>query len=659
MTVLGGRMSEAAAVWEHRAASDPPLDTTEKGDGVEPTQEPAEPRRFSSRQRTALYLAADGNCAECGVVLARGWHADHMTPYVAGGPTDVINGQALCPPCNLIKGAKLVDELVPELREWQHLALREFERRVDDFLLVATPGAGKTTAALTAAERLMRAGQIKRLVVVVPTAHLRGQWSLAAAQFGIQLDHAFENNHTVIADDYDGTVVTYSAVANEPALWRKMTSDLQYPALVVLDEVHHAGEDGRWGPALMSAFGAARRRLLLSGTPFRSDGRPIPFVTYDAAGCAVASFNYDYGTALADRDVVRPVEFQALNGDMRWLDASGALCDSSLTAALDEHIPGALATAYRHDGQWMPSALRRANDELSEQRKITPDLAGLVIAADQSTAAAYAALLKQITGEQPALAVSDDPDASAVIKQFAASAQRWVVAVKMISEGIDIPRLAVGVYASKIRTEMFVRQVVGRFVRKRGPDDETTAVLFLPSIHSLLEIAARIEKTVDQVLKDNVADSEKQGERPASLIVAPISSTEAIHEVSIYGATVYSDAQIAQARLDRQSYGLPSTFSDSQIAWMMADVRGARLAAAAVDQTVTAVLAPTETLVAQKRALRQVITRKVNRLARLDSREQSHIHTDLNRECKSLLGKATKDQLHRRIELLDIWTEGR
>ena len=625
-----------------------------------------DPRRFSSRQRAALYLAADGNCSECGAVLARGWHADHMTPYVAGGPTDVINGQALCPPCNLTKGAKSVDEFVPKLREWQQLALREFDRRIDDFLLVATPGAGKTTAALTAATRLMEAGQIKRLVVVVPTAHLRGQWSLAAAQFGIQLDHAFENNHTVLADDYDGTVVTYSTVAYEPALWRKISSDPQYPTFVVLDEVHHAGENGRWGPALTTAFGAARRRLLLSGTPFRSDGQPIPFVTYDDDGCAIASYNYDYGRALADRDVVRPVEFQALNGEMRWLDASGMLRDSSLTVALDEHIPGALATAYQHDGQWIPSMLRRANDELSEQRKITPDLAGLVIAADQSTATAYAAVLYQITGERPALAVSDDPDASAVIKRFADSPQRWIVAVKMISEGIDIPRLAVGVYASTIRTEMFVRQVVGRFVRKRGPDDETTAVVFMPSIRPLLEIAARIERTVDQVLKDNVADSEKQGERSASLIVAPISSTEATHEVSIYGATVYSDAQIARARLDRQLWGLPGNVSDSQIAWMMAGVTAqvtahlaARPVVAVLDQTAPAVTLPAETLVTRKRALRLLITRKVNRLARLDGREQSHIHSDLKRECKGSMGNATVDQLDRRIELLDVWTAGR
>lgn len=552
-----------------------------------------------------------------------------------------------------------MNEFEPELREWQNLALREFDRRVDDFLLVATPGAGKTTAALTAAIRLMRAGHIKRLVVVVPTAHLRGQWSLAAAQFGIQLDHAFENKHTVIADDYDGTVVTYSAVANEPALWRKMTSDLQYPTLVVLDEVHHAGEDGRWGPALTAAFGAARRRLLLSGTPFRSDGRPIPFVTYDAAGRSVASYDYSYGTALADRDVVRPVEFQALNGNMRWLDASGALRDSSLTAALDKHIPGALTTAYRHDGQWMPSTLRRANDELTEQRKITSDLAGLVIAADQSTAADYAAALYEITGALPALAVSDDPNASAVIKKFADSTQPWIVAVKMISEGIDIPRLAVGVYASKICTEMFVRQVVGRFVRKRGPDDETIAVVFLPSIGPLLKIAARIEKTVDQVLKDNVAESEKQGERATSLVVAPISSTEATHEMSIYGAAIYSDAQISQARLARHLYGLPSTFSDSQIARMMADMQAARPVVAAMDQTVPAVSAPVTTRVAHKQALRVEVKRAVNKLARLDNRKQSHINSDLKRECNGSTANATVEQLHRRLELLNVWTDGR
>src|SRR5215211_3393952 len=62
-------------------------------------------RLFSPSQRRALYWAANGKCEECGTELdPKNWHADHDLPYSKGGATDVINGRALCPSCNLAKG---------------------------------------------------------------------------------------------------------------------------------------------------------------------------------------------------------------------------------------------------------------------------------------------------------------------------------------------------------------------------------------------------------------------------------------------------------------------------------------------------------------------------------------------------------------------------
>lgn len=67
-----------------------------------------ERRRFNKRERMALYLAAGGKCSNptCGRDLEPGWHGDHIDPFAAGGSTDVSNGQALCPDCNLRKGDK-------------------------------------------------------------------------------------------------------------------------------------------------------------------------------------------------------------------------------------------------------------------------------------------------------------------------------------------------------------------------------------------------------------------------------------------------------------------------------------------------------------------------------------------------------------------------
>ena len=68
--------------------------------------QPSGPRAFPSQSRVALFLAAQGRCAECGEALEPGWHADHVRPFRAGGPTQPANGQALCPRCNLRKGGR-------------------------------------------------------------------------------------------------------------------------------------------------------------------------------------------------------------------------------------------------------------------------------------------------------------------------------------------------------------------------------------------------------------------------------------------------------------------------------------------------------------------------------------------------------------------------
>ncbi len=128
----------------------------------------------------------------------------------------------------------------------------------------------------------------------------------------------------------------------------------------------------------------------------------------------------------------------------------------------------ALRTALDPKGEWIASVLAAADRRLGEVRRAMPDAAGLVIATDHEHARAYARLLSRICGEKVPTVLSDDPKASAVIEKFSASSGRWLVAVRMVSEGVDIPRLAVGVYATTTTTPLFFAQAVGRFVRAQA-----------------------------------------------------------------------------------------------------------------------------------------------------------------------------------------------
>ncbi|MDX3402955.1 DEAD/DEAH box helicase [Streptomyces sp. ME01-18h] len=555
-----------------------------------------------------------------------------------------------------------------DLRDWQQEARERYHGRNGgtggSFLVVATPGAGKTTFALTIAEDLMSQSVIDKIVVVAPTAHLRLQWSHAASKRGIQLDHRFVNANGIVGKDFDGVAVTYHAVASEPLLWRKLCSGRR--TLVIFDEIHHAGEgDGqKWGPALKQAFEMAERRLLLSGTPFRTDGSAIPFVEYEE-GRAMAGYNYDYGTALADGGVVRPAVFPAMDGESKWR-RSGELEVTSVTLADtdDKTVPPALKAALDPTGLWIPSVLREADAALTQARIDTPDAGGLVVAFDQSAARAYAQILQKITGEEPAIAVSDEPEASRIIKGFADSDRRWIVAVQMVAEGVDIPRLAVGVYASRIRTQMFFIQVAGRFVRLRGEEDETTARLFIPSIQPLLSYAQDIEKTVDAVLADEekrVREThENDGgdpDEPLSLLPAfeTVGSSQAVHHTTIASGESITPEEMNYAKSVMNRAGSAPRGTTPEYVALILRTAGAGTAVPAQRSSSDTEQAP---LADQKHDVRRLLRRKVGRYSIVANKPHEYIHAELNRHFGDTAKTATLETLLKRISLLDRWLEG-
>jgi superfamily II DNA or RNA helicase len=139
-----------------------------------------------------------------------------------------------------------------------------------------------------------------------------------------------------------------------------------------------------------------------------------------------------------------------------------------------------LRTALSLDGEWMPAVLRQGHALLADLRRTQADAAGLVIATDQDHARGIADMLERRFRVAPTLALSDDPGASDRIARFAESRDPWIVAVRMVSEGVDIPRLRVGVYATTTTTELFFRQAVGRLVRWNGPLRRQRAYMLIP-----------------------------------------------------------------------------------------------------------------------------------------------------------------------------------
>jgi superfamily II DNA or RNA helicase len=555
----------------------------------------------------------------------------------------------------------------PALRSWQRRALVEYlRRRGDDFLAVATPGAGKTTFALRIAAELLADGTVEALTVVTPTEHLKTQWSLAAGAVGIQLDAAFRNADLHSTADFHGAVVTYAQVGMAPAVHRRRT--LARRTLVVLDEIHHAGDSRSWGDGVQGAFDQAVRRLMLTGTPFRSDENPIPFVAYergpDGLRRSRADSTYGYADALRD-GVVRPVIFLAYSGETRWRTSAGDELAARLGEPMTQDlIAQAWRTALDPAGDWMPQVLRAADARLTNLREGgMADAGGLVIASDQQAARAYARLLEQITGEKAVVVLSDDAGSSGRIAAFGASQQRWMVAVRMVSEGVDLPRLAVGVYATSASTPLFFAQAIGRFVRARRPGE--TATVFLPSVAHLLELASAMEVDRDHVLGERAKDGldDEALERAARADGASdelerrfeaLSATAELDQV-IFDGTSFGTPVLTGSPEEEEYLGLPGLLTPDQVGALLAKRQADQVAAERRRQPVaTGAPAPGQPAPRTAGERRILLRRQLNTLVAAHHHRSGLPHGKIHAELRRLCGgppsaQATIEQLEERI----------
>lgn len=570
------------------------------------------------------------------------------------------------------------------LRAWQAEALDEYFAADGpdgpgagprDFLAAATPGAGKTTFALRLATELLRRNIVDRVIVVAPTEHLKTQWADAAARASLRLDPHFSNRHTQHSRQYHGVAVTYAQVATKASVHKTLTETAR--TLVILDEVHHGGDALSWGDALREAYSRATRRLLLSGTPFRSDTAPIPFVEYhpDEHGIRISRTDYDYGYRRALEDgVVRPVMFLVYAGRMRWRTRAGEEMEAQLGQDNTKDITSqAWRTALDPGGEWIPAVLRSADRRLTEVREHIPDAGGLVIATDQTAARAYAQILHEITGEEPTVVLSDEAEASARIEDYSASTRRWMVAVRMVSEGVDVPRLSVGVYATSASTPLFFAQAIGRFVRARRRGE--TASIFLPHVPQLMALAGELERQRDHALDrrddgdddwsaedDMLAAAER--EDSASDALTEEFTFAALDAVAHFDRVLYDGKEFGQLATpgtpeEEEFLGLPGLLEPEHVHELLMQ-RQARQSrhrqAREARESATGESEPQAPPAALHRTLkeqRQLLNSLVGLYARQSGEPHGLVHAELRRICGGpAVSHATVAQLQARIEVL-------
>jgi superfamily II DNA or RNA helicase len=494
-------------------------------------------RRFNRSERIALFKMSDGICQGCGKQLDIDgkWHADHVVPFDKDGPTILKNAQLLCPDCNLKKGNKMtaLPQWTRKLRPWQASAFAKVTNRFskpkeggNNFTLVAFPGSGKTTFSLRVIhDWLMRPGK-PFVIVVVPTAMLVKQFYKDSGKLGVRLQHIVKPKKGLKADIH-GLVVTYSKIDNNQVWFTELCE--QYDVLVVMDECHHlAGEnlEGKtlaWGRAALKAFAAAKARLMMTGTAWRSDSHSIPFVEYlpnDKGELTLeADHTYSYINALVDTQaaktvaekIVREILFVTMGGESDFYHGEDNHRVKLSPELEKELVSPALRTVLNSKlGEWFIKWFRDADQTLqairNDPRNPYPHGAGLVIASSKDRVEEYADLIEKEIGERPTIVHYEKPEATDLIDKFKKNPEehpRWIIAVNMISEGVDIPRLAVLFYATIVRQRLYFYQAIGRVIRwdKTGPKMQLARV-YIPAIEPLNTYAEEIKREIYDMLRE-------------------------------------------------------------------------------------------------------------------------------------------------------------
>jgi superfamily II DNA or RNA helicase len=515
------------------------------------------------------------------------------------------------------------------LRVWQRRALEAMASWTDGpFLVSAAPGAGKTRPALELARQQLASNAVDAVVVACPTAPLTRQWGRAAHELGIDL--APDSASPRPPKGFHGVSVTYARIAKTSARWGRMVSPR---TLVIADEAHHLGEELAWGEGFAAAFGSCPRWLLLSGTPFRSDAAAIPGVRYDAEGLAEPDISYAYADAVLD-GVCRPVCFVAYDGTLSWRSGDDVIESSFETVLSTREASRRYRTAISTElPDGLPRILREANTKLRALRSEGHgDAGGLVIAADSDHARRIAALLREVTGRAPVVVLHTELRAAAKLAAFTHTRDPWIVAVNMVSEGVDIPRLRVGVYATAAKTPLVFRQIVGRFVRTVPGRPLDPSWLYIPADPILRDHAASIEQELRHALRTRDGTGEAleferperlQTERGDVLAFEPLSADVA-PQLTLFGPAPRA------APLPRAAPAPPAVDADR-------DQPGGRQAPAF-----------------ERRALlRNERQRLVSELTRRDRTNHREINAWLNRKLGiTSVEQATLDDLERSVELL-------
>jgi superfamily II DNA or RNA helicase len=405
-----------------------------------------------------------------------------------------------------------------------------------DTLLHVIPGGGKSRCVpLMHHYGNMRGG----VIWVAPRLSLQAQGAEAAAEGIDGRGHGALNLAPDIRsyskDVHDGLVTNYANLVCNLRSHLAALDGMGKGSLIVADEVHHcAGSYGDELPGWTAAFDALvhkhskRHLLLMSGTPYRGDGKIVYGFGYGDDGKIVAPHNairYDRTTAIND-GAITPVKVQYLDGPVTFSLGNGKdkePDDFSIDSFRDlDHLK---VSSLKKQRMWSASkraflswlnldtvhkpAILGALKDLRDKQRRFPGAQMIVTLDSQGKAQHLRDWLRYKHNVKAALAVSDYGFSLDELNGFRAGETEVLFTVGMAYEGLDAPRVTHLLHLGACREPSWLTQFFARAWRwgpRDWPDTGRYAYLYAP---------------MDPLMKNSIEQIRRDLNRPVSIESPP------------------------------------------------------------------------------------------------------------------------------------------
>lgn len=506
-------------------------------------------RRYSKTQRAYLYRRAHGKCESCGTPLADGWHADHDTPWSKGGATNVHNGRALCPNCNLTKGAKVTYRDTFKARPFQEQVIESVLDGIDTgrrfTIALGSPGTGKTLTYQAAATYLIREGLIDHAAVFVPRTSL-GQQCEADWMRRDEKDREKWIGHYQLFDERGrlgrighvigeetlpslpgtGFVACYSSLTRAEIHFTDWAEDKAGRFLLVVDEAQFCGsskdETGggtKAGRLIEKIHGFSAHTLMLTGTPYRADNRPLVLADpdYYEPGKDGKEVLAPHVTATytdgIEQGYLRRFEMKLHKGRITEGPISGD--DWSFEYDLSK-VEDNLQQILRRPDAWRP-LVDSTVDAVRDRQRANAQYKGLISCIDKDHAREVREYLRQEhPGVRATIAVSADGAAGRrALEYFKEDSNDILITVRMAFIGYDCKRITVVGILTHYRHEGHLMQLVGRGLRtwEGMPEREQCCMIIAPEDSRMQEFMRKLQKDQDEGMRRR-EQRERDGKSP-------------------------------------------------------------------------------------------------------------------------------------------------